>query len=97
MGLKHLTLDVRHMLGAITTTDQNNYPEMLGHTCIINAPGVFKVVWNTFVKPYLDVRTQGKVEVEAPTVSLGQVSELGRPFHSRMTICINPLCCWNFF
>ena len=49
------------MLGKITSIDQNNYPEMMGHTCIINAPGVFKVIWS-IIKPMLDPRTQGKIE-----------------------------------
>ncbi|KAK9838539.1 hypothetical protein WJX81_006074 [Elliptochloris bilobata] len=62
VGLKHLTGEVKKMLGKITSIDQNNYPEMMGHTCIINAPGVFKVIW-TIIKPMLDPRTQAKIEV----------------------------------
>ncbi|PSC67288.1 Glutamyl-tRNA(Gln) amidotransferase subunit A, partial [Micractinium conductrix] len=38
VGLKHLTGDVKSILGRITETDQNNYPETLGKTVIINAP-----------------------------------------------------------
>lgn len=62
MGLRHLTGDVRRMLGAITALDQDNYPETLGKTLIINAPSVFKMVWG-IVKPMLDARTQAKIEV----------------------------------
>ncbi len=61
MGIKHLTGEVKKMLGKITSIDQNNYPEMMGHTCIINAPGVFKIIWS-IIKPMLDPRTQGKIE-----------------------------------
>lgn len=52
------------MLGKITAIDQNNYPEMMGHTCIINAPGVFKIIWS-ILKPMLDPRTQAKIEARA--------------------------------
>lgn len=41
---------------------QDNYPEMLGHICIINAPTIFKLIWS-FAKGFLDIRTQGKIEV----------------------------------
>jgi len=57
------------MLGKITSIDQNNYPEMMGHTCIINAPGVFKVIWS-ILKPMLDPRTQAKIEARARAVPL---------------------------
>lgn len=62
VGLKHLTGDVKSILGRITETDQNNYPETLGKTVIINAPTVFKMIW-AMVRPMLDVRTQAKIEV----------------------------------
>lgn len=41
---------------------QDNYPEALGHICIINAPAVFRMLWN-LVKGVLDTRTQSKIEV----------------------------------
>ncbi len=62
MGLKHLTGDIKKMLARIMSIDQNNYPEMLGHTCIINAPGVFKLVWGA-IKGFIDPKTQEKIEV----------------------------------
>lgn len=62
VGLKHLTGDVKSILSRITETDQNNYPETLGKTVIINAPTVFKMIW-AMVRPMLDVRTQAKIEV----------------------------------
>lgn len=42
--------------------DQNNYPEMLGKTAIINAGAVINFVF-PLVKPFLDKRTQNKIEV----------------------------------
>ena len=50
------------MLGKILTVDQNNYPEMLGHTCLINAGAVVSFLFR-FIKPMLDIRTQNKIEV----------------------------------
>lgn len=62
VGLKHLTGDIKKMLSRIMAIDQNNYPEMLGHTCIINAPSVFKMVWQA-IKSFIDPKTQEKIEV----------------------------------
>ena len=62
VGLRHLSSDVKRILGAITRTDQDNYPETLGKTLIINAPAVFRAIWG-IVKPMLDVRTQAKIHV----------------------------------
>ncbi|CAL5220070.1 g2021 [Coccomyxa viridis] len=62
VGLKHLTGDIKRMLARIMSIDQNNYPEMLGHTCIINAPGVFKLVWSA-IKGFIDPKTQEKIEM----------------------------------
>ena len=62
VGLRHLSGDVKRILGSITRTDQDNYPETLGKTLIINAPTVFRAIW-TVVKPMLDPRTQAKIQV----------------------------------
>lgn len=62
VGLKHLTGDVKKMMSKVLAIDQNHYPEMLGHTVIINAPSVFKMLFG-FIKPMLDSRTQAKIEV----------------------------------
>lgn len=56
------TKEAKSLYGRIAKADQDNYPEMLGHICIINAPTVFKLIWS-FAKSFLDVRTQGKIEV----------------------------------
>lgn len=62
VGLKHLTGDVKKMMSKVLAIDQNNYPEMLGRTVIINAPSIFKMLFGA-IKPMLDARTQGKIEV----------------------------------
>ena len=49
-------------LSCLSQTDQNNYPEMLGKTAVINAGAVINFVW-PFIKPFLDKRTQNKIEV----------------------------------
>ncbi|KAL3132182.1 hypothetical protein ABBQ32_008786 [Trebouxia sp. C0010 RCD-2024] len=61
VGIKQVS-SVKQMLGKITSLDSNNYPEMLGKTCIINAPSGFGMIFG-MVKPFLDVRTRAKVEV----------------------------------
>jgi hypothetical protein len=65
VGLKHLTGEVKKMLSRIMAIDQNNYPEMLGHTCIINAPSIFKFVWQA-IRSFIDPKTQEKIEVCDP-------------------------------
>ncbi|KAF5839566.1 CRAL-TRIO domain-containing protein [Dunaliella salina] len=62
VGLSHFTGEVKRLLGLITKYDQDNYPEMLGHICVINAPWVFRTIW-AVVKGYLDPRTQSKIEI----------------------------------
>lgn len=62
VGLSHMTGEVKRLLGVITKYDQDNYPEMLGHICVINAPWVFRTIWSV-VKGMLDARTQTKIEV----------------------------------
>jgi hypothetical protein len=58
----HLTGEVKRLMALVTKYDQDNYPEMLGHICIINAPAVFRMLWG-FAKGLIDVRTQNKIEV----------------------------------
>lgn len=64
VGIKQVS-SVKQMLGKITSLDSNNYPEMLGKTCIINAPSGFGMIFG-MVKPFLDARTRAKVEVGSP-------------------------------
>lgn len=61
VGIKQVS-SVKQMLGKLTSLDSNNYPEMLGRTCIINAPPGFGMMFG-MIKPFLDARTRAKVEV----------------------------------
>jgi hypothetical protein len=70
VGLSHLTGEVRRIMGLITKYDQDNYPESLGHICIINAPSLFRMVWSV-VKGMLDPRTQSKIEVRVFSCAVG--------------------------
>mmetsp|Transcript_6253 Transcript_6253/g.17959 ORF Transcript_6253/g.17959 Transcript_6253/m.17959 type:complete len:678 (-) Transcript_6253:181-2214(-) len=62
VGLRHLTGAVKKMLQQVIQVDQNNYPEMLGKTAIINGGAVIGFVF-PLVRPFLDKRTQNKIEV----------------------------------
>mmetsp|Transcript_38738 Transcript_38738/g.86147 ORF Transcript_38738/g.86147 Transcript_38738/m.86147 type:complete len:516 (+) Transcript_38738:123-1670(+) len=62
VGLGHLTGEVKRLMTLVTKYDQDNYPEMLGHICIINAPAIFRVLWS-FASSLIDARTQSKIEI----------------------------------
>eukprot|EP00955_Chlamydomonas_euryale_P065663 359303-Chlamydomonas_euryale.AAC.9 len=62
VGMGHLTGEVKRLMTLVTKYDQDNYPEMLGHICIINAPAIFRMLWS-FAKNLIDIRTQNKIEV----------------------------------
>lgn len=62
VGLSHLTGEVRRLMGTLTKFDQDNYPEMLGRICIINAPIAFRAVWS-IVKTMLQPRTVNKIQI----------------------------------
>lgn len=64
VGFYHLTKEVRRVLATIMKIDSDNYPETLFHTCIINAPTAFRAIW-AVIKPMLNKRTQGKIEVNS--------------------------------
>lgn len=53
---------VRKFIKTLASVDQNNYPEHLGKMFIVNAPWAFKALW-TVVKPWLDRRTQKKIDI----------------------------------
>jgi hypothetical protein len=65
VGMSHLSGEVKRLMSTLTKYDQDNYPEMLGRICIINAPLVFKAIW-ALVKPLLNPRTLSKIQVCAP-------------------------------
>lgn len=65
MDLEGLGLAHRFMipyLKAISRVDEDNYPETLGRTIIVNAPWVFPTLWG-LVKVFLDPVVASKVEV----------------------------------
>ena len=66
--MSHVSGQVKGLLSKITSVDQGNYPEMMGKTFIINAPGMFKLVWG-IVKRFLDARTLTKIEVSIVQIS----------------------------
>jgi hypothetical protein len=60
--MKHMSKQVRHFIQKITKVDQDYYPEYLGKMFIVNAPTAFKAIW-AMIKPWLDKRTQKKIEL----------------------------------
>ena len=60
ISLKILTKESQRIMKKVTGFTQDNYPEMMGNTVIINAPYIFKVIFN-IVKPMLSARTQSKI------------------------------------
>lgn len=52
--------------------DQDNYPELLARSLIVNPPLVFKFVWK-LVRPFLDDRTKAKISVIRGQKSVAQV------------------------
>eukprot|EP00882_Tetradesmus_deserticola_P019017 GHRQ01020459.1.p2 GENE.GHRQ01020459.1~~GHRQ01020459.1.p2 ORF type:complete len:256 (+),score=117.00 GHRQ01020459.1:337-1104(+) len=62
VGMSHLSGEVKRLMTTLTKYDQDNYPEMLGRICIINAPLVFKAIW-ALVKPLLNPRTLSKIQI----------------------------------
>ena len=62
VGLKHTRGNNGRITKKILSIAQDNYPELMGRTIIINAPSVMKVIFNLF-KPILGARTVAKVEM----------------------------------
>jgi len=66
LDLDGVTLAHRAMLPflkAITKIDEDNYPETLGLTVVLNAPWVFHSVLWKIIKPWLDPVVAAKVQV----------------------------------
>ena len=59
---KHINKDFIWLVKAIAAHDQAHYPERMGVTFIINAPGVFGLVWRT-VRPFIDAATRDKIRI----------------------------------
>lgn len=62
VSVKHMSKQVRHFIQKISKMDQDYYPEYLGKMIIVNSPTTFKAIWS-IIKPWLDKRTQKKIEV----------------------------------
>ena len=67
--LKHMSKNVRHFIQWILKVDQDYYPEYLKKMFIINAPTRFKEIWS-IIKPWLDKRTQKKIEVHVSKMAI---------------------------
>jgi len=59
---KHINKDFIWLVKAIAAKDQAHYPERMGVTYIVNAPGVFGLVWRT-IRPFLDAATRDKIRI----------------------------------
>lgn len=75
---------VKKMMSMFLKMDQANYPETLGHLCIINAPDWFGSVFK-FVKQFMAPATQSKIEV----VPRDQVSGWGPTIYANGSACAN--------
>jgi len=64
MTMNKVTREFLWLVQRIAEVDQKHYPERLGAMFIINAPGVFPLVWKG-IKPWLDVRTTNKIKVHS--------------------------------
>lgn len=60
--MKTMNKQVRTFIQKVTKIDQDYYPEYLGKMLIVNAPTTFIAIW-AMIKPWLDKRTQKKIEV----------------------------------
>ena len=62
MQLYQVTRDFLAIMKTIADIDQNQYPETLGQTFIINTPSVFPLVWRG-VRPWLDPVVTSKIQI----------------------------------
>lgn len=59
---KHVNSDFLYVVKTLANYDQNHFPERMGTTCILHAPGVFGLVWR-IVRPWLDAHTVEKITI----------------------------------
>eukprot|EP00897_Mesotaenium_endlicherianum_P002864 jgi/Mesen1/2605/ME000166S01729 len=62
VNMRMFSKRVRQFVKEVTQLDQDHYPEFLGTMYIINAPFVFKAIWQV-IKVWLDKKTQKKIQV----------------------------------
>eukprot|EP00850_Spirogloea_muscicola_P015081 SM000113S24037 [mRNA] locus=s113:88451:89649:- [translate_table: standard] len=60
--MEMMTKKVRQFIKDLTRIDQDYYPEHMGRIIIINAPPVFKLIWQ-IVRIWLDKKTLRKIDV----------------------------------
>lgn len=59
---KHFNKETREFIKAFSKMGQDNYPEVVAQTYIVNAPFIFKTAW-TFAKNLIDQRTVEKFKI----------------------------------
>lgn len=62
LQLSQLSRDLLAVIKIVAEIDQNQYPETMGQTFVINTSSVFPVVWR-MVKPWLDPVVAGKIHL----------------------------------
>ena len=62
VGLGHFTAKAREFLAVTSKISSNNYPEILGSMYVVNAPGIFPMIWNQ-IKSMLDPGTRAKIHI----------------------------------
>jgi hypothetical protein len=62
VGLSHINMKVKEFIEKSNTVSSLNYPEILGAMYIVNAPGVFPLMWNA-IKGMIDPGTRSKMHV----------------------------------
>jgi len=72
---KHLNGYARQFFGDMASVGQNYYPERMGKMIVVNAPRAFPMAWN-FIKGFLDVNTQNKIEVLPFAQAKARLAEL---------------------
>jgi hypothetical protein len=62
LGIMQVTRDFLAIVKSIAEIDQEQYPETLGKTYIINTPSAFPFVWRG-IKPWIDPITASKINI----------------------------------
>ena len=60
LGFRHISSAAFDVLKKIFAMDEANYPEILGSYNVVNAPGLFSVVYK-MLRPFIDKNTLEKV------------------------------------
>ena len=102
MKLKQITRDFLYLIKAMAAVDQNQYPERMGCTYIINCPSMFSFVWKGIV-PWLDKETAAKIKILAsekewrPILEQDIGLEMLPPLYGGTHASIDPTCMAKFF